>query len=350
MLLTSLTSYPESQVSVSTQGVGNAGNLLVKAEELVEVSGVDPEPEDGSSFLGASVASGAMGSGGNVTVETDQLSVSDGGRILVSTFGQGEAGSLSIFSNNVEVDGGVDGLLTGLFATVGENATGTGGNINLQVADNITLENNSLISAEALGNADGGNLTVDTNFIIAFPNKIPGDGNDIIASAVEGDGGNISITAESLLGISEGKAIEGNETNDIDASSDFGLDGTVSIFTPDTSVIQGVTELPNNIVEPSQTVAQACSNDRSTALANNFVIKGKGGIPPLITAPLSSEMITINGEIAANSTEGYAIPTSIGDIIPARGVIKTPEGKIILTATPVSGSASRMAHGSLNCG
>ena len=40
-------------------------------------------------------------------------------------------------------------------------------NINLQVAKNIFLDNNALISARASENADGGNLNIDTEFIIA---------------------------------------------------------------------------------------------------------------------------------------------------------------------------------------
>jgi len=231
-----------------------------------------------------------------------------------------------------------------------QSETGEGANIKLQVADNITLKNNSFISAQAFGNANGGNLTIDTNFIIAFPNEIPGNGSDIIANAEDGNGGNITISAESLLGIEPGIATPGNETNDINADSESGLDGTISIFTPDTTIIQGVTELANNVVEPTQTVAQACSNNSGRGIASNFVINGKGGIPPLITAPMNSDLISVNGEVSTNSNNNYAISTSIGDITPARGVVKTADGKIILTATPVSGNGSRMAHGSLNCG
>ena len=326
------------QIAVTSLGTGNAGNLTINASDSVELVGISTSGEVDSGLFADTQISG---NAGDLTVTTGQLVVRDGAEISADSEGEGRSGNLLLQANSL--------VLEDQASILASTESIEGGNITLQITEDLTLRNNSIISAQAFNDADGGNLTIDANFIIAFPNEIAGDGNDIIASAEAGNGGNISITVESLLGIEERDAIEGNATNDIDASSDFGLDGTVSIFTPDTSVIQGVTELPNNVVEPSQTVAQACSNDRNTALASNFVIKGKGGIPPLITAPLSSEMITINGEIAANSTEGYAIPTSIGDITPARGVIKTPDGKIILTATPVSGSASRMAHGSLNC-
>ncbi len=346
-------------------GNGIGGNIVIDVDEAVIVKGfsetinINGFDNNVASLISSSLNFGATGQSGNIDVIADSLSLSEGGRISSSTFGEGSAGNIAIsIENDLVLDGtgqfisngNTTIISSGLFSNVGEFAIGDGGNIKLTLGDSLILRENSIISTQATNDGDGGNIDIDTDFIVAFPNEIAGNGSDIITKAAEGNGGNINITAESLLGIEEGTATPGNGTNDIDASSDFGLDGSVSIFTPDTSVIQGVTELPNNIVEPSQTIAQACSNDRSTALANNFVIKGKGGIAPLITAPLSSEMITINGEIAANSSEGYAIPTSIGDITPARGVIKTPDGRIILTATPVSGSTSRMAHGSLNCG
>ncbi len=364
------------QISASTFGDGDAGNLVIRASDSVEVLGKDLNSNSVSVLRSDVIRSDdvvAQGTGGDLIIETGFLNVSDGGRVSASTFAIGDAGNLKIEAiDSIKLSGEGSGIFTEATSeaegrggniniqtgslSLNDNAQisaatplGLGGNITLKVDDNLTLRDNVFISAQAFNNADGGNVNINTNFILAFPNQIAGNGSDIIASAVDGNGGNINITAESLLGIEERTATLGNGTNDIDASSEFGLDGTVSIFTPDITTIQRVTELPNNIVEPEQTVAQACSNNRDTSVASNFVIKGKGGIPPLITAPMGSEMITINGEIAANSTEGYAIPTSIGDIIPARGVIKTPDGRIILTATPVSGSASRMAHGSLNC-
>ena len=336
------------RVSATSLGQGDGGDLTINASESIFINGFAERFRSGIS-VNALINDGDSG---NANITTDQLTIEDGGTIEASnidslgvfTSGTGEPGNINIQANSISLNNG------GRIDAATQSETGSGANINLQVADNITLQNNSFISAQAFGNANGGNLTIDTNFIIAFPNEIPGDGSDIIAKAAEGNGGNITITAESLLGIEPGSATTGNETNDIDASSDFGLDGTISIFTPDITSIQRATELPNNVVEPTQTVAQACNLNRGRGVASNFVINGKGGIPPLITAPMGSEIISVNGEVATNDHNSYAISTSYGDIAPARGVVKTADGKIILTATPVSGNASRMAHGSLNCG
>ena len=233
-------------VNSSTFAEGNAGDTEINASESILISGtglnfgfnpnnpdIDPRNPD---LVEVDVLSGLYadtlignGNGGNINVVTNQLTINDGGTIQAGNFeeftglppGTGEPGNINIEANslNLSNQARIDA------ATQAE--TGNTANINLQIADEIILRDNSFISAQAFNNANGGNLTIDTNFIVAFPSN--GDGNDLIASAAQGDGGNINITAESLFGISEGEATSGNRTNDIDASSEFGLDGAVTI-------------------------------------------------------------------------------------------------------------------------
>ena len=197
--------------------------------------------------------------------------------------------------------------------------------------------------------ANGGNIDIDTEFIIAFPNQ----NNDIIAGAEQGNGGNINITAESLFGIEE-RPLNPN-TNDINASSQFGLDGTISIFTPDVDAIRGATELPSNVIKPEQSLTQACQSDRISGKVSGLNIKGKGGVPPEPIEPMNSDAILVNGKVTnlnpqVQSLDIKPIKTGIGDIYPARGVIKTEDGRIILTAYPTDNIDTRTPNGSANCG
>lgn len=196
-----------------------------------------------------------------------------------------------------------------------------------------------------LQDASGGNIDIDTRFIIAFPNG----NNDILAIAEQGQGGNININAEALFGI-EARP-QNSFTNDIDASSEFGLDGSVSINTPNVDAIQGATELPSNVVKPEQTTAQACQSDRQNAAKNGLTVKGKGGIIPAPDLPLNSQNITINGEPAAiaPNSQYQPISTSYGDIMPARGAVKTEDGQVILTAYRTNNS-DRLTNSRINCG
>ncbi len=322
------------QVSASTGGQGNAGNVTVNAREFIAINGVTENNRSGL-FADALISSG---NGGSVNVFTDRLTIDNGGTVEASNFdsfgenepGTGEPGNINIEANSLRLSN------QARIDAATQSETGNSANINLQVADSITLDGNSFISAQAFNNANGGNLTIDTNFIIAFPNG----NNDIIANAQLGNGGNITINAESLFGIRERPL--NDETNDINASSEFSLDGNVTINTPDLNPVQGATELPTNVVEPEQTTAQACQTDRLSGISSGLTIEGKGGIPPEPGLPLDSHNIFVSGQTNPQSTIPAPIETAQGKIQPARGVKVTESGEIILTAYRTNNSGDRL--------
>ncbi|MEM8723154.1 MAG: filamentous hemagglutinin N-terminal domain-containing protein [Cyanobacteria bacterium P01_G01_bin.39] len=343
-----LTLTEGSQISATTLGDGNAGTVTINAVESISLSGVK---ENGRSGILASALI-EDGNGGDISLTTDQLTISDGAIISASNFsslgeenggaapGTGEPGNIFITANslNLESEGRIESITQG--------STGTGANIDLDIANNIFLSGNSFISAQALGNANGGNLTIDTNVIVAFEGN-----NDMIASAEQGQGGNIDITAESLLGIKAGTL--NPFTSDINASSEFGLDGSVALNIPDINSIQGETDLSVNMVETGETTAQACSADRTTIAQNRLVIRGKGGIPTAPEMPLSSTDIMVDDE--SNDTDSASklpqpIDTSIGKIQPARGIKVTDKGGITLTAYRTNNQGNRLPNIKTSCG
>ncbi|MEO0848051.1 MAG: hypothetical protein AAFY50_16725, partial [Cyanobacteria bacterium J06648_1] len=353
------------RIQVSTFGQGNAGELIVNANNINLFRTFEGNNATG---IFAQVRDEATGDGGNVEINTSNLTVNDGTEVSVATLGEGDAGELNIDASNaiavrgisptdqspsqISVDASPESTGEGgnlqlaaeqldisnggqISATTGN---GTGGNITLDIDSTINLSSDSLISAAATGTASGGNININTDFIVATP-----DGNnDIVASAGEqGTGGNINIDADSVFGLDARP--QNDATNDIDASG--GVAGQVIINTPDTDITQGIIEVPQNVVESEQTVAQVCRNND---IANNsFVIEGKGGIPPEAIAPLNSDNISIDGQVAAQTTSEPLL-TAAGEIMPARGVIKTPAGKIILTAYPTVNNR-RVPEGKVNC-
>ena len=244
---------------------------------------------------------------------------------------------------------------------------GTGGNMTLDIDDKINLRNNSQITAKATGNADGGNITIDTDFIIASPNQ----NSDILASAEEeGTGGRIEINAEGVFGIEVRP--QNDITNDIDASG--GVDGEVIINTPDVDISKGAIETPQNILVLEQIVAQACLSDGIARGSSNLIVNGKGGVPPKLTEPIRSDAIYIGGEsINAHSADiekqfqaerknkkpektrdivklvKSIQPVTIDDIIPAQGAIILENGDVVLTAYPTPNSGDRFPDARKNC-
>jgi filamentous hemagglutinin family protein len=329
---------------------------------------------------------------GIITINAQRLDLSSGGKILVATDGGGNAGDINVdISGDIKIDNsikyssqsdfksvdfGSNSLLndlqdepSGIYADVTENATGSGGDINisgnslfldngkisastqfgqggvvnLEIAGNLTLNNESIISAQALKDAtNGGNLNIDSKFIIAYPNG----NSDILANAEQGEGGNITINAESLLGIQERP--QSDLTNDINASSEFALDGAVNINTSDINPVQGATELPSKIVKPEQTTAQTCSaNNREGKVNNGLAIAGRGGISPAPDAPLNSESISDENPVQASIPQ--PLETRQGKIQPAMGIKVTKSGKIVLTAYRTNNAGERIPNIKPNC-
>ena len=341
----------------TTSGSGKAGSIALNIRENLNIDGSNPveRPDSIEPFeeeflndlilatgLFANATDTATGDGGNITINTPvETQVINEGIISVSSEGTGNGGDLTLTGNNLTLNN------NGTIEAFTNN--GTGGNVNLAIADIILLrDNNNSISARASNQATGGNVTIDTNFIVAFPNQ----NNDITANADLGDGGNINITAESLLGIEQRDSQPPNFTNDIDASSRFGLDGSVSISTPDVNQTQGVVELDSRVIEPQANVSQICSANNAQT-GSNLSVRGKGGIPHTPTDPFTSDNLIL-GE--SEPTVTHPTPEQLGGILtaqgyiyPARSVSVQPNGDIILHSQVNPTKESRTLMKSRNC-
>lgn len=344
------------KIVTGTNAGGNGGSIVLNVAENIDINGEnaptqsepfteqilqDLEPETG---LFANATDNAAGDGGSIQVSNPaEINIFNGATISVASAGTGNGGSLSLQSQDLTLDNqGVIEAFTN---------SGIGGNINLQVADVIFMrDNNNQISAEALGDANGGNLTIDTTFVVALPNQ----NNDILANASEGNGGNINITAESILGLEERASQPPNSTNDIDASSEFGLDGEVSIFTPDVDQTKGATELDTRVIEPQATVSQVCSAQQSEVDSSFLSIRGKGGIPRQPIEPFIAEDISVEDNSAATvqskiPQQHHPILTARGYIYPARSLSVKDNGEILLLSNSPNPLASRNLVKSRNC-
>ncbi|MHC5730886.1 MAG: filamentous hemagglutinin N-terminal domain-containing protein, partial [Nostoc sp.] len=85
-------------IRTDTSSSANAANIFIKASEYVEISGF-------SSYVSSSTFSGS-GNGGNVTIETPRVTVTQGGHIdTTSTQSSGNAGNITIRAKDVQLDG-----------------------------------------------------------------------------------------------------------------------------------------------------------------------------------------------------------------------------------------------------
>lgn len=260
------------QVLTETFAAGRAGNIVIKAIDSIMLSGK-------SIGIFASTAPGSTGNGGNIQIEPQRVLIQDGATIAVDSNGSGTGGSISLQAGKLE--------LSRQGAITAETASAQGGNITLDVKGLIVLRHNSLISATAgtaQAGGDGGNITVRAPFII----DVLGENSDITANAFTGNGGNINITTSAIYGLQFQPQL--TPFSDITASSQFGINGTVTLNLPNVDPSRGLVALPAVIEDVSKQIAQGCSAGGEDS-ASRFALTGRGGLPANPEEPLNGEAI-----------------------------------------------------------
>ena len=334
-------------ISADTFGTGNAGILSIAANDAVVQGqaaiaavpfgndtgfnlGVSPV-RDGSNRLPSRITAftAGLGNGGNVQINTDQLTVRDGGRIevgatvLTTTADQnrvGNAGDLLVTSDRLQLDRGV---------IRADTISGDSGNISMNTRD-LWLDRRSRITTNATGSSIGGNIAIDTETLVAF------EDSDISANAEADFGGRIRIAATGIFGTTYRDDLGSALTSDITATSALGPQfyGIVTLETPAIRADEGVS-LPTTLAEAPlrQTACDTQPGDRPSEL----VVTGRGGLPPRATQHLMFDLDALFPAWA--SAPGVSTPVVIATdrtqatpIAEAQGLYRSPQGSIALYA------------------
>ena len=316
-----------AQITTSTFSPANAGALIVRAFDSVELSG---EGKLGYSGLFSRPNPGATGTGGDLTIATGKLIVRDGAQVDVNSVGvgSGAAGNLEVAARSVLLDN--QGKLRS------ETDSGQGGNINLHDLDLLLMRHNSQISTTA-GNAqaggNGGKIYINSKLLVA----IPQEDSDIRANAYTGKGGTVQIAAERVFGIQPRN--QDTPQSDITASSQLGINGTVQINTLVNDPSLGLVNLPVEPVDVSGLIAQGCPSDVKPR-ASKFIVTGRGGLPDNPSDLLSSDavqvdLVSLNPESENRSVTSVSTqPTSVtpAPLVEATGWVIGANGQVTLTA------------------
>jgi filamentous hemagglutinin family protein len=320
-----------AQISTGTFGSGNAGTMIINAPEIILTSG---SPIAGPSGLFTPVAFGVTGNGGQITIASQNLEISDGAQIGLSSFGFGDAGSINIQAQNVSILGTSRGGSPSSIAANAFGATGNGGqitiageqlivnggsiesltnssdnagNISLQLdkltmteggriftstfgsgnAGNIDinardiqlvgangLRTNTLISStsEGFASGNGGNITIDTQNIILK------DGTQIaVATSSSGDGGILTINATNLVVLS-GVADSGRTGLFASAIIDTGDGGEIIVNTDKLMVTDGAIISTSNFQSVDRSIPPGQGAAGNLQLNANLLELDNGGI------------------------------------------------------------------------
>jgi filamentous hemagglutinin family protein len=365
-------------VETNTIGIGNAGDLSIKATELLEISGTNAN-ETFSSKLTAGVGFGAKGNGGELNINAGLLLVTNGGTVSASTYGNGNAGNVNITTSSVDVrgNGNIEGKLTpSSIATISTTdfsagslainanqvnvsdkgkisvsgfGTGGGGNLDITAkkiqlnnsgslsaevnagnrgnlrlnADTLLMRQGSSISTNASSAANGGNITLNAGAVVLL------EGSKISADAGKGTGGNITITSQGIFQSRNSQiTATGNVSN-----------GEIELITPDIKQDNALKEQSSNFITTDTLTASSCLAN-TNAQQGKFAVTGSGGVPEAPYGDLNGtySILQVNSTNSNNivGAEQTSKNTSwkLGDPIKEAQNLQVINGRVVLTAQP----------------
>ncbi|MBD2683212.1 MULTISPECIES: filamentous hemagglutinin N-terminal domain-containing protein [Nostoc] len=250
------------RVDASTFANGEGGSVIVNAN-LVELIGtISGSSEPSLINASASIAiptlqklfrlpSVPSGKSGEVTVNTNQLNITDGALISVRNDGPGNAGTLQINADRISITNA-----GGITATT---AIGEGGDISIK--SKLIQLRSGIISATAgtIGTSgNGGNIRIVADILTAIGNSA------ITANAFEGRGGNIRIDTKGFFV---------SPDTQITASSERGIDGTVKINFQERNPSQSEAQ-PEAIAQTPEIVSVCQASSKAESSFVNFGIQG----------------------------------------------------------------------------
>ncbi|BAY85488.1 filamentous hemagglutinin outer membrane protein [Calothrix parasitica NIES-267] len=309
----SLTLNNSSALLTSTNGQGNAGNIIINASDTVTFDqqslalasvfkdgiGNGGDIEITASFLSLNNAylgtlTQGKGDAGNVTINANTFSTTKDGQINTNTSTSGNAGNINLnIKDKITLSGTGKDFSGGLFAATSENSTGKGGSIFIDPRL-VIIENGAAVSVNSLGTGDAGdislqadNLRLNNGFIAAITNSTQGgninlqlgellllrNNSQISTTAgfaqAGGNGGNIKINSPFIVAVPK-------ENGDITANAFSGNGGNINItsqgifgitprsqVTPQSDItassetgIQGTINITNPELDPNQGVIE----------------------------------------------------------------------------------------------
>ena len=284
-------------VETSTGWDGNAGAVEANVESLSlnnggsirSRSGIEILEQDGT-LVGPAVGSG---NAGNVSVNaTGDISISGtNSAVSTTTFGDGDAGSISLTANQVAVGGGggvtseSGGMLAGQFLADSGNA----GTVTISATGPLSVTGtNSTVSTTTSGAGQGGDVDLTGNGV-----DISGGGSVTSEGLSTGDAGFVNITAmgPSTLTISDaGSTVSTTSTG-------AGAGGSI--------------ELTGNNVQISNG-GSVTADSLSTGNTGNITITAGNKID-LNDGTISTRAVTSDGGNIALTAPEAGLPARLGD-------------------------------------
>ncbi|MBR8841248.1 MAG: filamentous hemagglutinin, partial [Stigonema ocellatum SAG 48.90 = DSM 106950] len=203
-----------AQLASSTFGKGDAGNIEINAKNSVSVSGTSSS-SGFSSGLFTSTTNSSTGSGGDITVNTPILRVSDGAVLDARTWSNRNGGNISLNVKLGEILNGGQLLST-------SSGAGNAGKITVNATDRVTVDRSDSTFNNRLAKFGPAVAPVGASSGFFVRSQSTGSAGDIevtsaqirldnearfIAESASGNGGNINLQVRDLLLLRHGSLI-----------------------------------------------------------------------------------------------------------------------------------------------
>lgn len=295
-----------------------AGNIDVNAAGAISFDGIDNiDIPSGTYNL---VRGGGIGQGGDINITAESISLTNGGLIKASTFGDGNAGNVNLrISNSISFDGGNGENSSGVYSRVEDyRAVGNAGNINISTGS-LSVTNGAVITASTEGRGNGGNLDIyvrnDTVLdglgalqeIILPSGPLQFQQSSGLFSSVKltgvGEGGNIRVTTRSLS-IANGGVI-------VTRTEGQGRAGNIAVNAADFVTVDGVgsDNSSSALLAPTEPGAGGRGGD-ITVNTNFFRVSNAAVVNSQTQNEYDGGNIAINANVFEATGGGQAIATT----------------------------------------
>jgi len=261
-----LTMKDGGRITASTKdGIG--GTIEIRASESVLLDGVNLNDSQQASRIEAKTD--GSGDAGNISIQTPDLAVANGGRISVSSIASSKAGAAgSIFIgegtdpvHSLTISGGEISAFAVEGPAVGEPREG---NITVTTDGLMLMEKGGTITA-SVESGLGGDITIHRP-----EQMVMRDGSQILARTDIGTGGRIEISAD--LFISTPDSV-------VSADSGVGNDGIVILDAPQINLESQLAALSTDFLNASALLRPACAARAAGDREGSFVIAHRRGMP-----------------------------------------------------------------------
>ncbi|EDN70460.1 Large exoprotein containing haemagglutination activity domain [Beggiatoa sp. PS] len=267
-------------IASSSLGTGKGGQITLNVSGSIEISGDSSKIDrklplssqlrfqsrnltwtaDQESISGIYASSEdtteQAGQGGTITLYANHLFIDDKGKISTASAGGGLAGNINIHAS--------EGILIfndGAITTEAKSAGG--GGINIKTDNLLRITNSQVTTSVQQNSGAGGNIALNSEFVVLENGKI-------IARAYEGDGGNMNITTTGIY------RFPPESKSPIDASSKLGVDGEITVNSPDSDISGQLLVLSTDMVNATDQMQPPCSSRIAENLSRFVLVESEG--------------------------------------------------------------------------